>query len=79
MGTFSDANWDVPPGTGYLTAAGLGLAAVLTLAYALRWPVLGHRSAPAESALVGLPADVLQGDVGVVPALAGVRGADGRR
>ena len=30
MSTFSDANWDVPPGTGYTTAAVLVLAAVLT-------------------------------------------------
>lgn len=36
MGTFSDANWDVPPGTGYLTSAGLALSAALTIIVTLR-------------------------------------------
>jgi hypothetical protein len=31
MGIFSDANWDFPPGTGYLTAAVLILSSILTL------------------------------------------------
>jgi hypothetical protein len=31
MTTFSDANWDVPPGTGYLTAAVLVTRVVLTV------------------------------------------------
>lgn len=34
MGSFSDANWDSPPGTGYLTAAALLGSAVVTLALA---------------------------------------------
>lgn len=33
-GVVSDANWDVPPGTGYLTAAALFGSAVVTLALA---------------------------------------------
>ncbi len=36
MATFSTANWDVPPGTGYLTVAGVLFAGVMTLTYALR-------------------------------------------
>ena len=56
MITFSDANWDVPPGTGYLTAVGLILAGALTLAYAVRLPRSAHRPDPAESTLVDHPA-----------------------
>ena len=33
-GVVSDANWDVPPGTGYLTAAALLVSGVVTLALA---------------------------------------------
>ena len=46
MSTFSDANWDVPPGTGYLTTAVLGLSGLLTLAYAIRRPASTHRLVP---------------------------------
>jgi hypothetical protein len=56
MVTFSDANWDVPPGTGYLTVAGLGIAGALTLAYAIRGPRSGQRPVPAERSLVEHPA-----------------------
>lgn len=56
MTTFSDANWDVPPGTGYLTAAGLGIAGALTLAYAIRGPRSGRQPVPAVPSLVEHPA-----------------------
>jgi hypothetical protein len=52
MSTFSDANWDVPPGTGYLTAAGLLLAGAFTLAYGIRRP--GSSGRPQELAEVSL-------------------------
>ncbi len=43
MITFSDANWDVPPGTGYLTTAVLALSAFVTLRYALAGPLPAGR------------------------------------
>ena len=52
MSTFSDANWDVPPGTGYLTVAGLVVAGAITLAYALRPTGSGQRRKAAGSAHV---------------------------
>ena len=55
MATFSDANWDVPPGTGYLTVAGLGIAGLLTLAYAIRGPRSVRQPVPAEYASVEHP------------------------
>jgi hypothetical protein len=55
MMTFSDANWDVPPGTGYLTTAVLGLSAFVTLRYALAPPFPTERRRAAASPLVGHP------------------------
>jgi hypothetical protein len=47
MTIFSDANWDVPPGAGFLTTAVLALCAFVTLAYAIRWPEpAGRRDQP---------------------------------
>ena len=56
MVMFSAANWDVPPGTGYLTVAVLGLSGLLTLAYGLRQPGSAQRLRTAGSALVHHPA-----------------------
>ncbi len=55
IATFSGANWDVPPSTGYLTVAGLGIAGVLTLAYAIRGPRSVRQPVPAEYASVEHP------------------------
>ena len=41
MVKFSDANWDCPPGTGYLTVAVITISAILTAIMTLRTP---HRS-----------------------------------
>ena len=38
MVTFSDANWDVPPGTGYLTGTTLTISGLLTVLMTLRQP-----------------------------------------
>jgi hypothetical protein len=38
MMIFSDANWDVPPGTGYLTGATLAISGLLTVLMTLRPP-----------------------------------------
>lgn len=38
MSSFSDANWDVPPGTGYTTAGAIAVSAVLTLIMTIRPP-----------------------------------------
>lgn len=38
MTTFSDADWDAPPGTGYLTVATITISAVLTVIMTLRTP-----------------------------------------
>jgi hypothetical protein len=35
---FSDANWDAPPGTGYLTVAVITISAILTVIMTLRAP-----------------------------------------
>lgn len=43
MIAFSDANWDVPPLTGYVTVATLIVSAVLTLTLALRSPPLSMK------------------------------------
>ena len=56
MSTWSDANWDVPPGTGYLTAAVLLIAGGLTLTYAVRRPGSPRPSDAAGRALADHPA-----------------------
>jgi hypothetical protein len=38
MVKFSDANWDCPPGTGYLTVATITISAILTLIMTRRTP-----------------------------------------
>ena len=38
MGIYSNANWDFPPGAGYLTAAVLVISAILTATITLRVP-----------------------------------------
>lgn len=38
MINFSDANWDAPPGTGYLTVATITISAILTVIMTLRTP-----------------------------------------
>lgn len=55
MITFSDANWDVPPGTGYLTTAVLALSAFVTLRYALAGPFPTERRRATASPLVDHP------------------------
>jgi hypothetical protein len=45
MINFSDANWDAPPGTGYLTVATITISAILTVIMTLRTP---KRAADAE-------------------------------
>ena len=51
MINFSDANWDCPPGTGYLTVATITISAILTAIMTLRTPQRGaddepHRGPP---------------------------------
>ena len=41
MINFSDANWDTPPGTGYLTVATITISAILTVIMTLRTPKSG--------------------------------------
>jgi hypothetical protein len=43
---FSDANWDSPPGTGYLTVAVITISAILTAIMALRTPQRGVEYEP---------------------------------
>ncbi|HJY46502.1 MAG TPA: hypothetical protein VJ301_17925 [Propionibacteriaceae bacterium] len=43
---FSEANWDSPPGTGYLTVAVITISAVLTAIMALRTPQRGVDDEP---------------------------------
>ncbi|GAA1430436.1 hypothetical protein GCM10009616_15030 [Microlunatus lacustris] len=47
----SSANWDVPPGTGYITSALLALAAAVTMVTGShrRWPTNWPRTAPSDS------------------------------
>jgi hypothetical protein len=45
MTNFSEANWDSPPGTGYLTVATITISAILTVIMTLRTP---KRAADAE-------------------------------
>ena len=43
---FSDANWDTPPGTGYLTVAVIIISAILTAIMTLRTPQRGDDDGP---------------------------------
>jgi hypothetical protein len=43
---FSDANWDTPPGTGYLTVATITISAILTVIMTLRTPQRGADDEP---------------------------------
>jgi hypothetical protein len=43
---FSDANWDAPPGTGYLTVATIAISAILTVIMTLRTPQRGADDEP---------------------------------
>jgi hypothetical protein len=43
---FSDANWDTPPGTGYLTVAVITISAILTVIMTLCSPQRGADDAP---------------------------------
>ncbi len=49
MTSFSDANWDSPPGTGYLTVATITISAILTAIMTLL--------APHRGTAVKLPSD----------------------
>ena len=40
---FSDADWDTPPGTGYLTVAAITICAILIVIMTLRMPQRVHR------------------------------------
>ena len=46
MINFSDANWDTPPGTGYLTVATITISAILTVIMTLRTPKGGADAEP---------------------------------
>ena len=46
MTRFSDANWDDPPGTGYLTVATIAISAILTAIMTLRSPQKGADDEP---------------------------------
>jgi len=46
MINFSDANWDSPPGTGYLTVATITISAILTVIMTLRTPERGVDAEP---------------------------------
>jgi hypothetical protein len=46
MSRFSDANWDSPPGSGYLTVAVLTISAILTAIMALPTPRRGADDEP---------------------------------
>jgi hypothetical protein len=41
MINFSEADWDSPPGTGYLTVATITISAILTVIMTLRTPKRG--------------------------------------
>ncbi len=43
---FSDANWDSPPGTGYLTVAAIIICAILIVIMTLRMPQSGADDEP---------------------------------
>jgi hypothetical protein len=48
MINFSDANWDAPPGTGYLTAATITISAILTVIMTLRTPQMTADDEPGQ-------------------------------
>jgi hypothetical protein len=48
MINFSDANWDTPPGTGYLTVAVITISAILTAIMTLRTPQMSADDKPRE-------------------------------
>ena len=54
MVTFSAANWDVPPGTGYLTGATLLISGLLTVVLALRPPQIDPPVVRTRAAEFGL-------------------------
>jgi hypothetical protein len=54
MGFFSAANWDVPPGTGYLIGATLILSGLLTMLITLRPPQIGRTAERTRAAEFGL-------------------------
>jgi hypothetical protein len=48
MINFSDANWDAPPGTGYLTVATITISAILTVIMTLRTPQMTADDEPGQ-------------------------------
>lgn len=52
---FSDANWDTPPLSGYLTAAAIAVSAVLTAGLTLRRPQSQANAGPAVDLSTALP------------------------
>jgi hypothetical protein len=48
MINFSDANWDTPPGTGYLMVAVITISAILTAIMTLRTPRKGADDKPRQ-------------------------------
>jgi len=57
MTMFNDANWDIPPGTGYITVAVVTISAALTMIMTVVKPRrgpsadrLGRPAVPAETA-----------------------------
>lgn len=53
MTTFSDADWDAPPGTGYLTVATITISAILTVIVTLRTPERGTDAEPQVDSSAG--------------------------
>ena len=53
MTTFSDADWDAPPGTGYLTVATITISAILTVIMTLRTPERGTDAEPQVDSSAG--------------------------
>jgi hypothetical protein len=49
MINFSDANWDDPPGTGYLTVAVITISAILTAIMTLRTPQMSADDMPRQN------------------------------
>jgi hypothetical protein len=54
MINFSDANWDSPPGTGYLTVATITISAILTVIMTLRTPKEPRTLSPRWTLVQGL-------------------------
>ena len=48
MVNFTEADWDTPPGTGYLTVATLTISAILTVIMTLRTPQTGADDEPGQ-------------------------------